>query len=882
MSMWLRSIAAVGALVMGAMTFFAGAALANPMVSPYGEVARFGGFDGGAIYSTTGAYATTHLPAVGEAAKLVYPLGMAVDAKDPQAPDEYAIYVLENINPQALDAAGAKSKVPTSLSLEYRIQKISDQGVLLASSEFTLTSTATEPGLHATSLAVDGPADRLYVLIADVPAVSANTGHNGAAYAIDAWTAGRNGKALEPAVGLTTGANDKLPEDKRTHAGELVGPSVLQNAAFVGDIDGASIAVYGTGASTSLALAGNIYTAASVIKPIVELIKTSEAGKVESSPWTNAAGTEDSAAKSVEQFSEGLYSMSSNPDGSLNVSLGPVAEENGAPSINADREPNMATIGTASVLGPTTAILPGAIAAENFPQPKPKTGGPNNFDAAATMGFTQDIARDGAGLFQPTGATWSAGTLAPGVVQLAGGGAFQAGLYAGLVAVTEGTASDLQDPVPGTPPSWTEAEGAETGGVRSITRPASLGLRVFDASSNSLAMIGNVTPDGPCNLQSSPTLGQFQFFGTGRPSFVALAPGREGVLFALAQPDLFNKQASSSELISPSLSTSVGAGMGDQVVEFAPGSNSPGAGANASKWQECPQPAGNFSIANETLKEPPSAGSGEVAVAEGTTLKLNAGTIALHGSSPWAYDWNLEGGVSKTGAGPLFEFPWTVRNTFTAEPEKGKAWLWPLSTVEAEFKTPGAYTETLKLVNDFGTLTTHRAVRVVAAGAIEKAKVSAAGASTEGAPVLLSASATLPGGDKVQNYHWEFGDGQGEDTGEAAEAQHTYTHSGPYKVKVTITDALGKTAQAEETVNVAAKQEAQKEAPAPQPQPNQVAPVPKQETPPAKNVVKPLTTAQKLAKALKACKKIKAKKKRIACEKTAKKKYAPKKSTKKK
>ena len=40
-------------------------------------------------------------------------------------------------------------------------------------------------------------------------------------------------------------------------------------------------------------------------------------------------------------------------------------------------------------------------------------------------------------------------------------------------------------------------------------------------------------------------------------------------------------------------------------------------------------------------------------------------------------------------------------------------------------------------------------------------------------------------------------------------------------------------------------------------------------------VVKPLTRAQKYAKAVKACKKVKNKKKRAACLKTAKKKYGP-------
>jgi PKD repeat protein len=889
-----RTVATLGCVAAMVTVSAGSASAAAPSVSPYGEVARFGGLDKGASYSTAGSAPTTGLTGVGQPAQFVYPVGMAVDTEDPNAPDKYAIYVLENLNPQALDAGN--SNAPTSLSLEYRIQKISDSGTVLASKSFTLTSSASEPGLHAVSLAVDGPADRVYALIEDVPSVSENSEGFGAAVGIDAWTTGREAgkQALEPAVKLTTGIADDLPEDPSTHAGELAGPSHdplqgLGGNEFVGDIDGASLAVYGHGAGSDLVLGGNQYVSASTSQPAIELVKTggAQAGQVDGSPWTDAAATETSDAKSAGQSSAYLYSLSANEGESLNVSLGGQTQ-----AEFADFEPNMATV-DGGALGSTTALFPSGIVGENFAQPEPFTNGLFNADAAVTMSFSQDIHSNEPETFMPWGATRAAGALAPSVMQLDAGAGFPAGLYAGVVADQPGT--DRQNPTPRTPHTWTEVNASqERGGtlLRQITSPASLGVRVFDTAGESLAMIGDATPGGVCNLQSSPPgAGPFAFSDPQSPSFVALAPGREGVVFVLVQPDLLNVEGASGEGIAPE--HAVGAGEGDQIVEFAPAGGA-GAGANASNYHECPQPEGSFSIANETLQEPPSTGSGEVSVQAGTTLKFNAEEVKgpkgeyvsgvnLRGGSAWAYDWNLDGGTSK-GAGPLFEFPWTVRNTFTETPEENQSYLWPLPTVEAEFKTPGVYTETLKLVNDFGTLTAARTLRVIEPGKITEPKISASSGPTEGQPVLLNASAKLPADDKVKDYHWEFGDGQGEDTGEHAAVEHTYASAGSYIVKLTISDTLGQEAHVEETVVVVAKKE------------TTTTTTSSTSTGTSKSVTtttttttkttttqtksKPLTRAQKLTAALKACKKIKAHKKRVHCEKQALKKYGTKRKTK--
>jgi hypothetical protein len=852
----------------GATSAFASA----PSVPPYGEVVRFGGFDSVAEGAVYGASSTSGLQeAIGDEVRFVYPVGMAVDSEEPDAPDGYAIYVLDNLNPQAINGTeepNGETPISTSLSLEYRIQKIDENGRLLGSTRFTLASKVGEPNLRAVSLAVDGKDGRVYVLIADHPTTDPGSEVN-AAYKIDAWTT---------ALGSVSG----LPDDPSAHAGEIAGPDTphpLQGAAFVGDIQGESIAVDGSGANADLALAGNKFTSEASEsdppnEPVIELIKTevADAGEI-AGEWKDAAGTEDPAAKAAEQASTTLYSLSANPDGSLTVSLGERESR-----IKDDKEPNMATV--SADLGTTSAVLPWADAT---------SGSELNLDRSATAAFVQEI-EDFSDRAR-TGGTPYAGTLAPSVVQLAGDGAsYPPGLYAGLVADSGYEAR--QNPVEGSVPSWRSALGERLHGIL-VSRPASLGIRVFDANEgngeeSSLAMIGDVVPGGPCNLEGGVATGALSIFDGGEEggSYAALAPGREGVLFALVQPDLMNPSPSIGNVISPTSPLVAGGNQGDQVVEFAPGASA--AGANASKWRECPQPLGDFSVSSEGKTVSPGAG-GELDVLAGSTLQFDAGEgeVNLQGASPWAYDWDLEDGVNEAGEGPVFERPWTVGNTFTASPGSGNAWQWSSPLIEAKFKEPGTYTEKLSLINDFGTLAVQQKLRVIAPGAITNAKVVPAGRLTEGVPAVLDASATLPQGDKVKNYHWEFGDGESLDTGETGEVEHTYAHSGPYTVKVEVADVLGQKVAAEELVNVAAVERE------PEPGPGS-GPGNTSTTPPATTAVtttttplitgstppparpKPLTSAQKLAGALKVCKKIKAKKQRATCEKQAKKKYAPK------
>jgi PKD repeat protein len=734
--------------------------------SPYGEVGRFPD-SGGPAKATYGETTTSALTAGG----FVDPVGMAVDPEDPTAPDGNAIYVLDNINPQALNEAEA-----TTVKLEYRLQKLGEHGEVLGSRSFTLQSSETEPDLHATALALDGATNRVYVLIMGQPA---NGEGRRVADRIDAWSAGREAgeSALAPAVNLS---EDKLTEDKLTGAGELAGPDTAHHlqtgsAEAVGDIDGESLAIVGTG--TDLALAGNEYSetgerSEAGTVPVIELLKTSALPGTVDKIWRSSASAEDSAAKAWSQKAEYLYSVSGNADGSLDVSLGPV--EVSTLETKADGEPDVAEV--SADLKTTTPILPWASAAEG------SALGQLNRDRAATDGFGADNPLQ-AGL-SSSGATRRAGSLVPDLIRLGSGER-----YAGLVANAPET--DAQNPSRGLE-SWRVANGeASGGGVRS-TQASALAIRVFDPQGDSLGMIANATPGGPCSLEggSSQFGGAFSAFNP-RGSFMALARGKNGALFALVQSELANTDEAGG-LISPA--AAVGAGSGDQIVEFAPGAGQAGAAGHA-----CPQPSVGFSITNQsTAGSAASTGSNAITVPAGTKLKLDAGApnTNLVGGSPWSYDWEAGTGSSS------IDHQWSVNNLFTASPGSGPAWEWPSSTVEFTYATAGSYTAKLTLASDFGAATATRTINVV-----NPEPVSAcfeAAAATAGQPVTLDASCShIPQFDTATRYHWSFGDGEIEDT-QSAQTQHVYASTGSYTAALTVEDALHQTAEVTMTVSVTA------------------------------------------------------------------------------
>lgn len=787
----------VGLLALGA----AGAGAQTATDLHYGQVAAIGGFDSAATY-TLGASPdpTTGLTP----GKLVYPVGMAV-AADSTVPGGEAIYVLDLTNPQLL--ANFDDSDPTTLSLTYRIQKLAfnPDGTedVVASTTFTLQSNSTYQALFAQSLAVDASDGRVYVLIDDDP-----DGSHNAAQEIDAWATAPSGGALVAATG-----SDLSTSTDGTTGAQFVGPATLQTAAsasgdVTGDLDAVSLAVDGTGSDAPLAVGGQHYTSSSAFAPEVE--QFSYSGIETGTPWTDANAAVPAAASSWAFQPQILDALSANPDGTLNVTLG-LEEQGGNTAFQADEEPDMATLSyDAGVDGwTTTPVLP--VSSGPWSAAPTQCSGSNctsyNDDISATYGTEQDPGSEQSGEnTEPT--PWGGGnqgTLAPSVIQLSGdGSAFPKGLYAGLVVQpydhnddANGNSLDFEQGASGVDGSSTTGElawlpedyGPSDGTAPALQAPSSFGIRVFDSGGDSIAMVGNEEPGGACNIQGGDASQLTSLEYTG--SMMALQAGVNGSFYALVQPDLGYNYG----FIPYTYNGQVG---GDEVIEFAPGSGTP-----------CPDPqqtaTQSFTVTNASQPSDSIPPSGTITVQAGTQLHFDAGYdsstgtgIDLDGGVPWSYDWSLgDCATSGTGSGGS---DGTADNTFVPSSLGGGS-EWAQPTQDCTYSTAGTYTATLNLVSDWGTSQFTRTIKVTPA---TPPTASFSASATPGTPlsVTVDASGTgLASGDAVNDYHWDFGDGQSEDTQNAIDT-HTYAVGGTYTVTLTVTDVYGSTATAMQTITV--------------------------------------------------------------------------------
>jgi PKD repeat protein len=126
-------------------------------IGQYGQLARFGGFDGN-------AYDEEKYDGALEGGKLLNPVGFAVDTKDASAPDGTAIYVLDRVSDWGTYLQ--KTSTPT----EWRLQKLSDSGTVLASTLFTLPNSGPSAlGVNSPTgvlgLAIDDSTGSIYTLV---------------------------------------------------------------------------------------------------------------------------------------------------------------------------------------------------------------------------------------------------------------------------------------------------------------------------------------------------------------------------------------------------------------------------------------------------------------------------------------------------------------------------------------------------------------------------------------------------------------------------------------------------------------------------------------------------------------------------------------------
>jgi PKD repeat protein len=446
-------------------------------------------------------------------------------------------------------------------------------------------------------------------------------------------------------------------------------------------------------------------------------------------------------------------------------------------------------------------------------------------------------------------------------------------LYAALYAApVGGPVGDTQAGVPwelaGKSPNFLWIAGGP-----SDERWGNVGVRLFEADGTIVDTIGGGRPTAPPAAGASGLLGSCDI----DYEAASVAAGANGAVFVLTQP---NAKTTSSTPVA------------DEVVEFAPGGSHP-----------CPSMTGNIEVNGAEAKPEGSEPTAKVTAEAGVKTKFDA--ISLDRALAWAPEVGLEGVLFEWNPKPLEWQPFAFEWNFGDEPTGGSAhdgytvsnkiesggahnYLWPTPEAEHEYKTPGVYEANVRVHSDLGTKVFPVSVKVLASTP-PVASFTAPTTLTTGKPVIFDASASKPtAGAEIEDYEWEFGAGTTPvPEGAQPKVEHTFATPGKYVVKLTVHDREGSEPEASVTQEVTVTGE-----PVPPPpsggggggttgggSTSTVTSVPSKvvgpsQSPPAKT--KPLSSAQKLAKALKACKKLKTKKQRVSCEKLAKKKYAAK------
>lgn len=161
-------------------------------IGQYGELTHFGGFDATAYNNEQ--YGGTLTPG-----EFLNPVGFAVDTQDKTSGgDGTAIYVLDRVSDWGDELTGS---TPT----EWRLQKLSDTGAVLGSTEFTLPNPSGAPSALGVNnptgvlgLAIDDKTDTIYTLIYDT--TNSGNGATPEAEEIIGWsTTPSSGQLVKPA-----------------------------------------------------------------------------------------------------------------------------------------------------------------------------------------------------------------------------------------------------------------------------------------------------------------------------------------------------------------------------------------------------------------------------------------------------------------------------------------------------------------------------------------------------------------------------------------------------------------------------------------------------------------------------------------------------------
>ena len=179
-----------------------------------------------------------------------------------------------------------------------------------------------------------------------------------------------------------------------------------------------------------------------------------------------------------------------------------------------------------------------------------------------------------------------------------------------------------------------------------------------------------------------------------------------------------------------------------------------------------------------TIDDPPTAAfSPSVSVTEpGSSVDLDGtASAAGAGGTITDYTWNFgDGGTDDMGTSPADSHIYTA---------------------------PGIYTTTLTTTDDLGV--TAHATAVITVDHPNAAFIANPTEPLPEAATSFDASISSDSEATITNYSWDFGDGTPvEDDGSSASTSHTYAHRGHYDVTLTVTNALGQTDTAGQTLTV--------------------------------------------------------------------------------
>jgi PKD domain len=254
------------------------------------------------------------------------------------------------------------------------------------------------------------------------------------------------------------------------------------------------------------------------------------------------------------------------------------------------------------------------------------------------------------------------------------------------------------------------------------------------------------------------------------PADVAFAPGTSGSLWML---NVGNDPGSTHA--------------GRVVAEFAPNTSAP-----------CVTPPSDatFSLTDENAATPTPqlANAGPLTTSVRHKIRFDTEpfeypnpSLTEESAAVYEYEWDPIGGSPNDQGYTLVDQAHSVLEILPIgknDPSAEEYW----TTDEYQYNQPGTYTVEMKAFGEMGEFDTSGTV-IVEAGDTPEAEFTLPSSGQTNQPVPLNASGSFAShGSTITDYHWNFGDGQVDDTTSATDA-HEYAGAGTYTVTLAVLDS---------------------------------------------------------------------------------------------